>query len=37
LDGWKAQPTGRRGGQPKFSDLAIETALALRCGIEQLG
>ncbi|MFT7170031.1 MAG: hypothetical protein ACI80K_003176 [Paracoccaceae bacterium] len=37
LDGWKAQPTGRRGGQPKFSDLAIETALALRCVIEQLG
>lgn len=24
---WRAQPTGKRGAQPKFSDLAIETAL----------
>ena len=30
LDDWKAKPTGRRGAQPKFSDLAIETALTLR-------
>ena len=27
---WKAQPSGRRGAQPKFSDLAIETALTVR-------
>jgi len=27
---WSALPTGRRGGQPKYSDLAIETALTLR-------
>ncbi len=27
---WKTKPSGRRGAQPKFSDLAIETALALR-------
>jgi IS5 family transposase len=30
LDTWKAKPSGRRGAQPKFSDLAIETALTLR-------
>ena len=27
---WKPAPNGRRGGQRKFSDLAIETALTLR-------
>ncbi len=27
---WNAKPTRRRGGQPKYSDLAIETALTLR-------
>jgi len=27
---WKPAPTGRRGGQRKFSDHAIETALTLR-------
>ena len=27
---WKPAPTGRRGGQKKFSDHAIETALMLR-------
>ena len=27
---WTARPTGRRGGQQKYSDLAIETALTLR-------
>ncbi len=27
---WKAAPNGRRGGQRKFADLAIETALTLR-------
>jgi transposase len=30
MDAWKAKPSGRRGAQPKFSDLAIETALTLR-------
>ena len=30
IDTWRAQPTGKRGAQPKFSDLAIETALTLR-------
>lgn len=30
IKNWNAKPTKRRGGQPKFSDLAIETALALR-------
>jgi hypothetical protein len=27
---WHAPVTGRRGGQPVYSDLAIETGLALR-------
>jgi len=27
---WKPAPSGRRGGQRKYSDLAIETALTLR-------
>ena len=27
---WKPRPSGRRGGQRKFSDRAIETALTLR-------
>jgi len=27
---WNAKPTGKRGGQQKYSDLAIETALTLR-------
>ena len=30
IDTWCAQPTGKRGAQPKSSDLAIETALTLR-------
>ncbi len=30
INTWRAQPTGKRGAQPKFSDLAIETALTLR-------
>ncbi len=29
-DAWKPSPSGRRGGQRKFSDHAIETALTLR-------
>ena len=29
-DAWKPAPSGRRGGQRKFSDHAIETALMLR-------
>ena len=27
---WKAEPRTRRGGQPRYSELAISTALALR-------
>ena len=27
---WSAKPSRRRGGQRKYSDLAIETALTLR-------
>jgi heme-degrading monooxygenase HmoA len=27
---WKAVPTGKRGKQQSYSDLAIETALSLR-------
>jgi Transposase DDE domain len=30
IGGWHAPATGRRGGQPVYSDLAIETGLALR-------
>ena len=30
IAGWNAKPSGRRGGQRKYSDLAIETALTLR-------
>lgn len=30
MNAWRAKPSGRRGAQPKFSDLAIETALTLR-------
>ena len=30
IDAWKHTPSGRRGGQRKFSDHAIETALTLR-------
>jgi hypothetical protein len=30
IAGWRAPPTGKRGGQPTYSDLAIETGLALR-------
>ena len=29
-DAWRPAPSGRPGGQPRFSDLAIETALTLR-------
>ena len=29
-DAWKPSPSGRPGGQQRFSDLAIETALSLR-------
>jgi hypothetical protein len=29
-DAWKGEPSGRRGGQRKFSDHAVETALTLR-------
>ena len=30
VDAWKAKPSGRRGAQPKFLDLAIETVLTVR-------
>ena len=30
VENWNAKPTKRRGGQRKYSDLAIETALTLR-------
>jgi IS5 family transposase len=30
IDAWKPAPSGRRGGQRKFSDHAIQTALMLR-------
>jgi hypothetical protein len=30
IDAWTAPKTGKRGAQPGYSDLAIETALALR-------
>ena len=30
MDAWTPRPSGRRGGQRKFSDQAIETALTLR-------
>ena len=32
---WLAEKTGRRGGQPVYSDLAIETALAIRLVFKQ--
>ena len=30
VEAWNAKPTHRRGGQRKYSDVAIETALTLR-------
>ncbi|ETW96891.1 MAG: transposase ISSpo9 [Candidatus Entotheonella factor] len=30
IDAWRAPMTGKRGAQPVYSDLAIETAIALR-------
>ena len=30
VDAWTAPPTGTRGAQPVYADLAIETALTLR-------
>jgi len=32
---WSPDPTGKRGGQSKFSDLAIETSLSLRLIFKQ--
>ena len=32
---WKAEPTGKRGRQPDYSDLAIETSLSLRLVFKQ--
>ena len=30
LEAWYAQPNGKRGGQQRYSDIAIEAALTLR-------
>jgi len=30
IDAWQAPMTGKRGAQPVYADIAIETALALR-------
>ena len=30
IDAWRAPMTGKRGAQPVYADIAIETALALR-------
>ncbi|MFT5052608.1 MAG: hypothetical protein ACI8QZ_004044, partial [Chlamydiales bacterium] len=30
IEAWQPRPSRKRGGQRKFSDLAIETALTLR-------
>ena len=30
INAWRARPSRKRGGQRKYSDVAIETALALR-------
>ncbi len=30
IESWRPTPSGRRGGQLKYSDVAIETALTLR-------
>ena len=35
IKAWSPEPTGKRGGQAKFSDLAIETALTLRLIFKQ--
>jgi len=35
IKAWIAEPSGKPGGQPKFSDLAIETALSLRLVFKQ--
>ena len=29
IDAWKSAPSGKRGGQRKYSDVAIETSLRL--------
>jgi hypothetical protein len=35
IKAWCAEPSGKPGAQPKFSDLAIETALSLRLVFKQ--
>src|SRR5690348_597192 len=35
LAAWRAPATGKRGGQPVYSDVAIETGLALRLVFHQ--
>ena len=32
-DAWRPSPSGRPGGQKRFSDVAIETALVLRLAL----
>jgi hypothetical protein len=35
ITNWYAEPTGKRGAQPKYSDLAIKAALSLRLVFDQ--
>jgi hypothetical protein len=35
VEAWHVPPTGKRGGQPIYSDIAIETGLALRLVLHQ--
>lgn len=35
IEQWNALPTGQRGAQPKYSDLAIETSLSIRLVFKQ--
>jgi len=35
LDSWEAKQNGKRGAQPKYTDLAIETSLSLRLVFKQ--
>ncbi len=34
IDAWAPRPSRKRGGQSKYSDTAIETALTLRAGVD---
>jgi hypothetical protein len=37
MEAWKAEPRTGRGGQPRYSDLAIATALTLRRDCREIG